>query len=370
MLEFKTLYKRNVNGSINCWTICVDGETYFTKFSKLGGVEQISDKTICTGKNIGKKNETTPEEQSVIEATSIWNRKKEKENFVENVDDVDKINFNPPMLAKVYDKKYTEEIKYIQPKLDGVRCNMSFENGKIKSLSRRNKQFYTTTHIEKEIEDIFKEFPTLHLDGELYNHELHDNFNKIVSLVKKQKLSEEDLKEIESSVKYYVYDLWFDDEPEMLFNERSKFILEKLNRFKNIVVVQTLNVNSEEDVEKYFKMFLLNGFEGAILRLDGIYEHKRSKNLLKYKEFYDDEFEIVNVNIGKTNSIAESLTIMLKNGTLCNATLAFKDSVCKDILVNKEKYIGKKATVCFFGYTNDGMLRFPVVKEIDRENYE
>ena len=84
----------------------------------------------------------------------------------------------------------------------------------------------------------------------------------------------------------------------------------------------------------------------------------------------NDEFEIIDVNIGKNQTIAESFTIKLKNDKICNATLAFTDEKCKEILENKEKYIGKMATVCYFGVTNDGLLRFPVVKAIDRQSYE
>ncbi len=94
-------------------------------------------------------------------------------------------------------------------------------------------------------------------------------------------------------------------------------------------------------------------------------------NLLKYKKFQDDEFEILAVNKGKNNSnIAESMTIRLHDGQECNATLSFTDEECKEIIDNQENYIGKLATVRYFGYTNKGMLRFPIVKTIDRNNYE
>jgi DNA ligase-1 len=156
----------------------------------------------------------------------------------------------------------------------------------------------------------------------------------------------------------------------MSFSEMSKFISDNLSNMNNVVVVPTFEVNSREEVDKYFDMFRKDGYEGAIIRTDAPYEHKRSKNLLKYKEFQDDEFEIVDVNIGKNQTIAESFTIKLKNDKLCNATLAFPDEVCKQILENKENYIGKMATVCYFGVTNDGLLRFPVVKAIDRQSYE
>ena len=132
----------------------------------------------------------------------------------------------------------------------------------------------------------------------------------------------------------------------------------------NVVVVPTFEVNSREEVDKYFDMFRKDGYEGAIIRTDAPYEHKRSKNLLKYKEFQDDEFEIVDVNIGKNQTIAESFTIKLKNDKLCECTLAFTDDKCREILENKEGYIGKMATVVYFGITDKGKLRFPICKAI------
>jgi len=370
-MELPVLYKLNINKKINTWKIIIEENYYWTEFGLLDGTIQKSDKVYCFGKNKGKKNETNDEQQALFEAKSIWLKKIKKENFFENVENVANITFNPPMLAKVYDGEYKEEMKYIQPKLDGIRCNISIdENGKIISKSRKNKNFYTTTHIEKELQTFFKEYPDAHLDGELYNHSLHNDFNKIVSLVKKQKINEDDRQSIENTVLYYVYDIWLDSLPNANFNKRFKIVKESLLHLKNVIIVPTFKINSSKDIDYYFNMFTDNGYEGAIIRLDNPYEHKRSKNLLKYKKFKDDEFEIIKVNIGKAKTIAESITIRLKNGNLCNATLAFSDDKCKEILENKEKYIGKLATVCYFGETNDGMLRFPVVKSFNREEYE
>ena len=373
MLELPVLYKLNVNKKINIWKIIIEENYYWTEFGLLDGTIQKSDKVYCFGKNKGKKNETRDDQQAFLEAKSIWLKKIEKENFVTFIEDVADISFNPPMLAKVYDGKYKEEMKFIQPKLDGVRCNISLdENGEINAISRKNKKFFSTKHIENRLKTVFEKYPDLHLDGELYNHELHDDFNKIVSLVKKQKINESDRNNIENTVMYYVYDAWFDNDSSLTFSERFKIIKNVLSNlvYPEIVVVETYEIASNDDIEYYFNKFTNNGYEGAIIRIDKPYEHKRSKNLLKYKKFKDDEFEVISVNVGKTNTIAESITIRLKNGNLCNATLAFTDEKCKEILENKENYIGKLATVCYFGETNDGMLRFPVVKSFNRNEYE
>ena len=369
-MRFPTLYKRTATDAINQWTIIAEGNCYWTEFGQIYGTIQTSDKTYCVAKNVGRSNETTSDEQAVFEATSLWKKKINREGFVKDLEDLDKVSFNPPMLAKKYDGNYTSSMKYIQPKLDGIRCNISMSNGIIESLSRNNLRFSSTAHIESELSEFFEHYPNVHLDGELYNHELHDDFNKIVSLVKKVKLSDENVMEIQEKVKYYVYDLWIDGEDDMTFSSRSRMISETLSNMNTVVVVPTFEVSSMEEVDKFFHLFKNDGYEGAIIRCDTPYEHKRSKNLLKYKEFLDDEFEILDVNIGKNNTIAESITIKLSNDNICNATLAFTDEKCKEILDNKENYIGKMATVCYFGITNDGMLRFPVVKAIDRQSYE
>lgn len=156
-------------------------------------------------KNVGKKNETTIQQQAVSEAEAIIYTKINSENFKENILDIDNIAFNPPMLAKEY-KSYNDDIKFVQPKLDGIRCNI-FYNGEIKAISRKNKTFYSVDHIKESLKEVLLNNPFIHIDGELYNHELHDDFNKIVSLVKKEKIKDEDKENIIKYIRYNIYDI-------------------------------------------------------------------------------------------------------------------------------------------------------------------
>ena len=267
------------------------------------------------------------------------------------------------MLAQKYEGYYTNDIKFIQPKLDGIRCNMHYENNNVIALSRKNNPFYTVEHIKESILDVLKEHPSLHLDGELYNHLLHDDFNKVVSLVKKEKLKPTDIEEVTKYVRYNIYDLWDENRPNLTFAERYELAFTLFRKCDFIDMVRTEYVNSNEDIEKYFQEFLQNGYEGAILRKNTPYEHKRSKNLLKYKEFMDEEFIVLDIYEGKSkNGVAEYAWIKLNDDNACKATLAFTDEECAEIFKNKEKYIGKQATVTFFGYTSDNKLRFPVLK--------
>ena len=105
-----TLYKRNVNGSINTWSIIIDEDGYYTEYGQLNGKLVTSDKVFVEAKNIGKKNETTIQQQAISEAEAIIYTKINSENFKENILDIDNIYFNPPMLAKEY-KSYNKDIK-------------------------------------------------------------------------------------------------------------------------------------------------------------------------------------------------------------------------------------------------------------------
>lgn len=360
-----TLYKRNVNGSINVWSIIIEEDGYYTEYGQLNGKLVTSDKVFVEAKNIGKKNETTIQQQAINEAESILYTKINSENFKENILDIDSIDFNPPMLAKEY-KKYDPNIAFCQPKLDGIRCNIYYDK-EIKAISRKNKTFYSVDHIKDSLKDVLINNPSIHIDGELYNHKLHDDFNKIVSLVKKEKIKDSDKENIIKYIRYNIYDIWNDENPDLTFSQRYDLIQKLFSGLDYIDIVDTYEIKEESDIEKYWTLFTDNGYEGSILRLDKPYEHKRSKNLLKYKKFNEDEFEIIDICEGKIKGYAEYAIVDLGD-TTCKATLSMTDNECKNILSFKDKYIGQIATVKYFGYTNDNKLRFPILKSI--RNYE
>ena len=114
-----------------------------------------------------------------------------------------------PMLAHKFDINrvdYTQpEGYYIQPKLDGVRCLFT-ANG---AYSRNNKKFMNLKHIEMALKPYFEQQPDVVLDGELYNHKLKNDFEKIISLVRKQKPTEDDRRDAQHLVQFHVYD-YFD----------------------------------------------------------------------------------------------------------------------------------------------------------------
>ena len=76
---------------------------------------------------------------------------------------------------------------YSQPKLDGIRCIVRKEGDTLIGRTRNGKEIECIPHILKSLNGFFLAHPKAILDGELYNHDLRDNFNKITSLVRKQR---------------------------------------------------------------------------------------------------------------------------------------------------------------------------------------
>jgi DNA ligase-1 len=114
-----------------------------------------------------------------------------------------------PMLAyKVGTKEidYSNKV-YMQPKLDGVRCVIQLnDKGEVIAYSRTGKPWLNINHILSNLKPLFSSQPDVILDGELYNHDLRDNFEKIISLVRKQKPTNEDRLESKELVQFHCYD--------------------------------------------------------------------------------------------------------------------------------------------------------------------
>ena len=114
-----------------------------------------------------------------------------------------------PMLAyPVSDKPidYTKPV-FMQPKLDGVRCLIQQEfhkdGDKVVAYSRTGKQWLNIDHILQSLKPFFQGNPDVILDGELYNHALRDDFEKIIARVRKQTPTDIDRAESRKLVQFH-----------------------------------------------------------------------------------------------------------------------------------------------------------------------
>jgi DNA ligase-1 len=297
----------------------------------------------------------------VAEVDALYTKRLDGEYHTE-VKNVSKARFFKPMLAAKWEDRLNkvEYPVYVQPKLDGVRCIANSDG----LWTRTGKQIVSCPHIEIALEPLFETDPDLVLDGELYNHKLRDDFNQIISLVRKTKPTDEDLADSKNMVEFHVYDLPSCDD---IYSVR-RTELEQVLRYEDscLEFVQTDFATSQKDVDGLFGQYVEQGYEGGIIRLDMPYEQKRSNGLLKRKDFEDAEFEIISVEEGQGNwsGYAKTLFIKLPDGTVQQSGLAGNQDYLRQVLADREAYRGGEATVQYFTKTPDGKLRFPVAKAL------
>tara|TARA_B100000579_G_scaffold65463_1_gene48673 strand:+ start:619 stop:1455 length:837 start_codon:yes stop_codon:yes gene_type:complete len=273
------------------------------------------------------------------------------------------------MLAHKFDEKRVDwsQPVYIQPKLDGVRCLFTKDG----AYSRAGNEFMNIAHIRTALVPFFKQHPDVVLDGELYNHELKDDFEKIISLVRKQKPTENDRQEAKKLVQFHVYD-YFDGVIYDSYKTRMQMLVTSDIYDRQIKYVPAKLVDSYNYARDIHATFLSEGYEGSIIRLDGLYKHGRSYDLMKFKDFSDAEATIIGYEIGQGKREGHLGKFIMQDddgvefGCPPGKGYTYKDM--KDMLENIKDYIGQRATFTYFQRTKAGSYRHPLFKCL--RNYE
>jgi len=333
----KQLYKKDSRGKIRTLILTAIDFNLIQESGLLDGKLSTSVR-VCKPKNVGRANATTGEEQALLELESVATRKL-REGYHETIDDAMNKELLLPMLALKADLSTLKYPLYVQPKLDGMRAFGSAKG----FISRKNKEIPTVSHISIK-GDIM-------LDGELYAHGL--TFQDNMKLIKKYREGETE------AVKYHVYDLpsatgWF--------MHRYTQLAALVKDMDNVEIVPTHIVHNEEELLEYHHKFIADGFEGTIIRLEGFeYEfNKRSKQLLKLKDFIDEAYDIIDVVPSERVPDQGVVVCEMSNGKIFSCGMKMSHEERRDILINKKDVIGKKAEVRFFEYTDEGLPRFPV----------
>lgn len=355
-----TLYKRDSAGNVRIYRgeVAEEGGNWFTRtITGLEDGKQVrSGWRIVEQKNVGRSNETSLEEQAFAEMTADAMKKLERGYFsdIKKVDTFDKIK---PMLASKYEDAtlvWGLETIFSQPKLDGIRC-VARANG---LWTRAGKELVSIPHINEELKEFFENYPDAILDGELYNHDLRENFNKITSLVRKTKPTEADIVEAKGLVQYHVYDLISSPE---VFSDRMNFLRIALD-VPSVEIVNTNKVETADELDDLYGAYLEDGFEGQMVRKDELYQqNKRSKYLIKRKEFLTDEYDVIRVEEGKGNWAGhiKRFVLQTENGQEFGAGVRGNQEVLSALFKS-----GETPTWCtlrYFAPTPDGIPRFPVI---------
>lgn len=365
--EFPTLYKLTATGAVQFWALRVEqrGDTgvLITTYGQCGTASpQETTDIIAEGKNPGKKNATTAVEQALKEGESQWLKKKKK-GYVETPDAAKNGHVDTavieggvsPMLAE----KFSEQGHkiafpcYGQPKLDGARCVAVISGGKATLWTRTRKPIKSVPHIVQALEQAF---PTgdIVLDGELYNHALKADFERLMSLVRKDTPGEG-----HTDVEYHVYDVIEKNTP---FEVRL-MTLDTLKVSGPIVKVQTVNIQDETDVIRFFEKCRKAGYEGAMLRnARGLYSNRRSPDLQKVKQFDDAEFTVIGLEEGRGRLAghAGSFVCEMPDGTTFSAKLCGDIARLKTFFENPEMILRRRLVVQYQGLTGGGVPRFPI----------
>ena len=346
------LYGKSSTGKIKIWKIRVVKKTKTAEIVTEHGYmdsEELQEARvrITEGKNVGCSNETSPYQQACLEAEAKWKKKQDKKYTTEKSGKSDLLL---PMLALDYKKrgKSIEWPAFAQPKLNGIRClARKVSRYAMEYTSRGGKFFTTLDHLTPHLLKLLKKGEVL--DGELFTKEL--TFQQIVSAVKRQQ-------DETQAIEFWVYDV-VRDEP---FADRAKF-LDHLGLSGPLVLVPTLPVKNEAQMKKFQQQMVAAGYEGTIIRnMLGVYKtDHRSADLQKYKDFIDEEFEIVGgkQGVGKDEG-AVTFLCETEEGKRFDArprgTYAQRQAWWADIM----NLTGKQLTVRYQARSDDNIPIFPV----------
>jgi len=375
----KTLYHKDTLGKIRIWTISVihgnNSSDTIIETGLLDGAKIKNVTTISEGKNSGRSNETNHKTQALAEAQSKVLAKL-KEGYVEKIEDVKESSIlgsgiPAPMLANKHhptgeqkgsktlgQMKILDREIIVQPKLDGNRCLIKVKDGVATMYTRSGDVM--PVQLEHILTDVLKPYvkrPDFILDGELYSDKF--SFNKLNGLIKRVTVSDEDIKE-RKNIKYHLYDVMSNEG----YEKRNIF----LQRFasKNIILVPSYTIiATDRNIKDYLELFLSQGHEGLMIRqLEMPYEYKRTWQLCKVKVFEDDEFELVGFEEDKRGGFVGAFTMKIGDSTFNAGASGQSEEERAYIWTHKDEYIGKMATVCFFGCSEYGVPRFPKFKGI------
>src|ERR1700690_418907 len=350
--KWPTLFKKTNTGKIAQWSIEVQTETgcalIITTYGQVDGKLQQTSDTITSGKNEGKANATNYTEQAISEAAAKWTKQKKK-GYVESIEaaqdgEVDEVIGGgvEPMLApsKIYPtfaKKLTFPV-WVDPKFDGSRMIAIVEDGVAKLWSRTRKRINSLPHIEAALEEQFP-YGSYIFDGEAYVHSLNNDFEELMSLIRKDYPGEG-----HEVIEYHIYDL---PSCKKNFNERNEALLD-LDFKLPLVRVRRKKASNHEKIMALHEKNLENGFEGSMVRGNGPYESgKRSYFLQKLKNFTDDEFKVIGAEEGrgKDAGTVGAFVCVTKDGKEFKARLKATYARRTELFQNPKEWKGAWLTV-------------------------
>jgi len=299
--------------------------------NQIGGkIRKVEPTYIKEGKNIDKKNATNVITQAFKDGTSKYMNKlrKTREDIIRPLPMLLQA-LNSSKKAVLTDTDFKDGIT-IQRKYNGVRYVTYLDNDKIIQYSRTGLDYHSADYLVSDLLKLLSNLPEMtigkygiesieeetiykqskpYLDGELYK------YGKSLAYISGQARKEND----KETLNYYIFDVFFPYAINYDYNMISKYRQEYLTdlfklstNIQNIIRVQNFTVHNNKEINRLYKLFIEEGYEGAIARKDNeIYKYSfnnyHSSNVLKIKPVYSDEFKIVDFTCGTKGKDANKI---------------------------------------------------------------
>jgi DNA ligase-1 len=283
-------------------------------------------------------------------------------------------------LADKYEPKLVDwkDGWYVSRKIDGARCVAIVDsNGDAIFYSRTGKEFDTLGIVADGIKDLG--ITNVVFDGELclVDDDGNEDFQGVMKQLKKKDHTI-------PNPSFKIFDMITHDEFYSKKGERNRPYSIRYNNLREVMRDNTcacLSVLGQELIKdddhfaEWTKRGNDYGWEGVMLRADEPYKGKRSKDLLKVKKFFDDEYEVIDTEMGDFRYVKDSaeweetmlscVMIQHKNN-IVRVGSGFTIEQRQEFYQNPNKILGKIIQVQYFEETKnqDGgiSLRFPTFK--------
>lgn len=375
--DLKPLFKLASRGSeVQTWRCQIDGARYRTIHGALNGSQVTSDWTTCKGKNLGRSNATTAEEQAWAEVKARYKKMVEQSGYNDTLEHAGRHSYFVPMLARIFDRgksvKPEQWVRtarvFAQPKLDGYRALFRSDG----AWSRKGKRIMTMGHVEDALRPVFASWPDLVIDGEGYNHDLKADFPRLMSIARKTNPKAEEIYEATRNLQFHVFDC-AGSHGHLSFRARWEFIQTTLLPLvaigEPVRLVDTREVKDYVHLDEIYAEHMELGYEGQIIRIscpEGGYEQgpNRSAFLHKRKEFLDKEFRIKRLFEGKGNKSkmcgGVEYWLDAKKDKTFRSGIRGNRAYLREIWSRRDEFIGGEGTVRFQEFSPYGIPRFPV----------
>lgn len=371
--KLTTLYKNTINGATLFWEVGFNGAQLEINYGHVDGAvvsDRTDVKTNSSGRDIN--------EQALLNARQRY-REKYREGYQPLGDP------EPPMIKGMKGDKYEKETDIkswpveVQPKLDGIRmlCHRS-RDGSVFCRSYENKHWTHLGFIADQVQAFLVYLPPqTTVDGELYVHGMP--FTTLTSIVKTMKKVHPELQKIQ----YHIFDIDYlvdgsrpclEDRMIQLEKSYKAYLNDLGDQSTSLVLVESQTAYSAEDIKSLHDIYEKQGYEGVMIKKrangsakdsktykESEYKPGRSKNILKYKSFQDEEGTVVGVHDSEGREKgAARLEIEDMRGNRIIMRFEGPLKLRKEWLKKPETVMGKRATFRYQELSEYGVPRFPV----------